>query len=262
MFVTAILAALLGAMMGSFINMAVWRTREGKAWTGRSKCVHCGMVIAARDLIPIVSFFLLGRRCRSCRKPISWQYPIVEAVTALLFVLALLRYTSGFAFPEFFSPLEWLVFAIRDWILISFLVALSAYDVRYMELPDRFTLPGAVAALLFNLFLGADWRLLVLGGLTIAGFFLAQAVFSKGRWVGDGDVRLGLLMGFALGLYEGLAALLVAYVAGALVGIVLVVRKKVKMDTMIPFGVFLSAATVAMLLAGPLVIDWYIGLAT
>src|SRR3989338_4150536 len=119
-----ILVFTLGACIGSFLNVLVLRTQEGKtAWRGRSRCVHCEVPIDARDLIPIVSYFLLKRRCRHCRGIISWQYPIVEITTGLLFLAIFFH-----VFSQTFVFSEAILFLLRDWLFVSFLIVLFLYD--------------------------------------------------------------------------------------------------------------------------------------
>jgi prepilin signal peptidase PulO-like enzyme (type II secretory pathway) len=130
-----------------------------------------------------------------------------------------------------------------------------------MLLPDKFTIPAMIVALLLNLLFAFVSPLLMLSGaLILGGFFWIQYVLSKGTWVGGGDIRLGVLMGFMLGLWQGLVALFLAYVIGAIVAVILLITGKADRKTQLPFGVFLTLGTVIMLLSGEVILDWYIGL--
>lgn len=239
---------ILGVSIGSFINAAVFRVKNHESLTNtRSKCRSCEVPIDVKDLIPILSFFILRRRCRKCHSVISWQYPLVEFVTGLLFVIAFFHAETLFVF-------------VRDAIFISYLIILFVYDLRFMLILDRFTIPAMILAVLLNLWLGIvpAWAMLA-GALVIAAFFYGQFVISRGTWVGGGDIRMGALMGFMLGLTHGLVALFLAYIIGALVGLGLLLFKKVHRKTQIPFGTFLSVATVIVLFFGQPLIKWYLG---
>lgn len=227
---------------------------------GKSRCLTCEIELRPSEMIPVVSYFLLRGRCRSCATPISVQYPLVEFLTGALFLAFYLRYAQGFALPDYVTPENMPVALVRDLLFISFLMVVFVYDLRYVEILDRFTVPAMGVALLFNLRLGMDARSLVAGAGVIGGFFLFQYAVSRGRWVGGGDIRMGLLMGFMLGIRDGLMALFLAYLAGALLGLVLIASRRADWKTALPFGTFLSAATVVVLLFGKPIVYWYLGL--
>jgi len=240
---------LLGVSIGSFINAAVFRVREGESLVkSRSKCRTCEVPIGAKDLVPVLSYLRLKGRCRNCKSVISWQYPVVEMVMGILFVVA------------FFHADTLLIFA-RDAIFLSYLVILFVYDLRYMLILDKFTIPAMIIAILLNLWIGIVPPIaMMLGGLALAAFFHLQYVLSKGAWVGGGDIRMGALMGFMLGLGYGLVALFIAYIFGALVGVGLIVMKKADRKTPIPFGTFLAVATAIVLFIGPELVSSYLSL--
>lgn len=242
---------LLGLAVGSFLNVVIARLPAGKPLTGRSRCPRCRRTIAWFDNIPLVSFLLLGGRCRRCRQPISWQYPAVELATAALFVLA--------AAPHAAAGLGGYALAVlaRDLVAISVLVVVFVIDLRHFLIFDVVTLPAAALALAVNLALGVPWPSLLLGGILGAGFFLLQYLLSRGRWIGGGDIRLGLLMGVLLGWERLVAALFVAYAAGAVVGVGLLATGRKTPSSPVPFGTFLSVGTIAALLYGNELITWY-----
>ncbi|MBU0645910.1 prepilin peptidase [Patescibacteria group bacterium] len=251
---------LIGLSVGSFLNVVVFRARSEDTIGGRSKCQHCGVELRAQDMIPVVSYFVLGGRCRNCNKPISIQYPLVEFCTAILFCLFFLRYYYGFSLPIGLDVTQSIVYLLRDLLFTVFLIVLFVYDLRYYLILDRFSIPAMVIALVVNYFLGLPILSMLSGAVIIGGFFLFQFLISKGRWIGGGDVRMGLLMGIILGLREGLVALVLAYAVGALVGIFLLLGQKVEMQSKVPFGSFLALTTIIMLLAGVALIDWYISM--
>ncbi len=245
-----ILVIVLGICIGSFLNAAIFRIHEGTSVAkGRSKCRSCEVPLGPIDLVPIVSFLLLRGRCRRCKSAISWQYPLVEFVTGLLFVLFFIKHQ------------EFSLILIRDWIFVSFLVIIFVYDLRHMLILDRFTIPAMIVAVILNLWLGAPAAAsMILGAVVIGGFFYGQFALSQGKWVGGGDIRMGALMGLMLGLSQGLVALFLAYVLGAIIGVILLVMKKAEGKTALPFGTFLTLATAVLLLLGEAPLHWYLGL--
>ena len=200
------------------------------------------------DLIPLLSFIFLKAKCRYCQRKLSWQYPLVELATALVFL------TGFFYYQAFsFNYLAYLVFS-------CFLIVIFVYDLKYYLILDKVSLTAFLTAFLANFLLGEDPLNLLLGALALAGFFLAQFAVSKGKWIGGGDIRLGLVMGAMLGWPGVLTALMIAYLAGAVVGLLLIAFKKQAWRSQMPFGVFLAPATWATLLWGPQLVKWYLNL--
>lgn len=237
-----------GTVVGSFLNVVILRTRaKTSVADGRSKCMGCQTALSPRDLVPVLSFCALRGKCRSCKVPISIQYPLVELSAGVLFVLAFLNDGLGLSF-------------VRDITFVSTLIVIFVFDLRYMEIPDRFTVPAMAFALLANLYLGFAWSSLVLGAIAAGGFFLMQYVLSKGKWIGGGDIRLGVLMGLMLGLPSTVAALFVAYVVGAVYAGWLLATKRASAESQVPFGTFLAVATVVVMLVGDQIVGWYLGL--
>lgn len=260
---------LLGLCAGSFVNAAVWRIRQQaknqddlSVLTGRSQCVKCGHTLAAKDLIPIISWLSLNGRCRYCNKPISRQYPLVELLAGLTFAVSYLFW------PQDLSEYGNLALFI-SWLMASVgLLALAVYDFKWLLLPNRILYPTfAVAAagrLIYILNLEdldkmqavLDWGLAV---IVASGIFWQIHLISKGRWIGYGDVRLGLVTGTLLGTpSKGFLMIFTASVLGTLYVLPTILRRKTSLETRIPFGPFLILATVLVLLFGQPIIDWYI----
>ena len=252
---------LVGVSIGSFLNVVIFRLHEGTSVVReRSACMSCEEPLGLIDLVPIVSFLLLRGRCRRCKSVISWQYPLVEAVMGILFVLFFLKASFGWFGAYQISSIAGMYTVIRDWIFIVFLVLLFVYDLRYMILPDQFTLPAIIVAILLNLWLGVSAPSLLLGALCIGGFFYLQFVLSNGTWIGGGDIRLGILLGSMLGLSQGLVALFIAYLIGAIVSVGLLLSKRVHRKTQIPLGTFLTVGVVSVLFFGDAILQWYLSL--
>ncbi len=251
----ALLSGLIGLAVGSFLNVVIGRLRSGeKGWRSRSRCPECHAVLRPSDLVPLLSFLALRGTCRSCKKPISWQYPLVELSTMALFVASFLLHESAVGISHD-------VFAtLRDWFFIAVLTVVFVIDLRDMVVFDSVTLPAAAIAFVANVALGADPLNLLLAAAVGGGFFLVQYVVSRGRWIGGGDIRIGAMMGMMLGFPQVLLALFAAYVLGALAAIGLLAAGKAKWSGRMAFGTFLSVATIAVLFFGRPALGWYASL--
>lgn len=246
----------VGSVFGSFINAATWRLHKGKDFIhGRSECVHCGHKLSARDLIPIISWLLLRARCRYCGKAISRRYPVVEIVTGIVFAWSFVAWNFGpdFAFVQ-------LVF----WLLLAVgLIMLAEYDLRWMLLPDKILLPlGGLALVQLITFsvLNQSGKALIdslMAALLAALFFYGLFAYSKGRWMGGGDVKLVFVMGLLLGLANTLIALLIAFNVAALISLVLIATRKMGRKDYIPFGPFLIGGTIVAMLHGTQLFEAY-----
>lgn len=245
---------ILGAIVGSFLNASIWRVREGIPISkGRSLCPHCRHTLQARDLVPIFSYMTLGGQCRYCKKHISEQYPIVELATGILFLLVAVLHRENAFFPD--------PELIRDLVAVSLLVFIFVYDFLYMEILDRATtVPAALFFIAGAVYGWLTWQSMLIGIVIGAGFFLVQYVVSKGRWIGGGDIRLGLFMGVILGFPRILLALFLAYIIGAAVSLFLIAMKKKQLASETPFGTYLAIATGISLFWGRDIIHWYVGL--
>ncbi|MFA6410931.1 MAG: prepilin peptidase [Candidatus Buchananbacteria bacterium] len=238
----------LGLVVGSFLNVVILRLGTKKSfWQGRSICPHCQQKIAGYDNIPIISFIILVGRCRHCQAKISWQYPLVELATGLIFVW--LYWHAGFTLTFF----VWAVFA-------CLLLIIFVYDLKKYLILDQVTIPAIIFAFLANLFLGLGFWNLILAAAIGSGFFALQFFVSRGKWVGDGDIRLGALMGLMLGWKYLLVALFIAYLLGSAFGILLIILGKKKMSSAVPFGPFLTLATLITLIYGQSLLFWYLNL--
>ena len=243
-----IIIFLIGLAIGSFLNVVICRLDQEKSPVrGRSFCPQCHRQIAWYDNIPILSFLLLGGRCRHCRESISLQYPLVELATAVIFILLYWRFGPGLPF---------LVTAVFS----CFLLVIFTYDLKHYLILDRVAVPAMIFAFLANLYLGLGFWHLILGAIIGGGFFAVQFFVSQGKWVGDGDIRLGALMGLMLGWKYLLVALFLAYLIGAGFGLILIFLNKKKMSSAIPFGPFLAGATFITLLYGDQILNWYLNL--
>lgn len=244
-----------GLTIGSFINCYVWRRRSNISVAGFSHCVHCGRALSWWEKVPFFSYFYLRCRCRVCGKRIPGHYHAVEFAVGALFVLVgLLDQPAG---AEYF---QWLTL-LRDLFFVSCLAIVFLYDLFYQEILPEVVWVGLLFGALLNLFfLHQDWRAALVGLAIGAGFFLAQYLVSKGRWIGGGDVWLGAMLGVWLGWPLILVVLFFAYLVGALLAVILLIFKKKEWTSALPFGVFLSAAAFFALYWGGAMVNWYLGM--
>src|SRR3989338_5311734 len=245
---------LTGLALCSFLNAWVFRTHENiKISTGRSICIFCHRQLMWNENIPLFSFIFLKGNCRTCRKQISWKYPLVELGLAIGFFLT--------AWWEGVEPFVLAAPLLRDWILVFNLAFIFLYDLRYGEILDGPTIPTAVLLFFFSIPLGwHTWQSMLTGIAVGAGLFLFQYLISSGKWIGGGDIRLGLLMSVILGWPNILVALLLAYIFGGLISMVLVWGKKTNLQSETPFGTYLTAATFVAMFFGERIINWYLGM--
>ncbi len=252
--------AVLGLVMGSFITALVDRLHDGRDWVkGRSSCDSCKKTLAARDLVPVLSWLSSAGKCRQCKQKISWQYPIIELVTGALFVISYLAWPTdivGFQQAKFTI---WLITLVG-------LIALSVYDLRWFIIPNRIIYPlialmTAVIAV-ESVFYGGGPALVrdsVLGLLACGGLFYVLFQVSGGRWIGGGDVKLGFLLGMlAGGVFESLMLVMLASVIGLVFSLPLILTKKLGPKSQIPFGPVLVVAGIVIFLAGESIVDWYL----
>lgn len=250
------LVIVLGLIIGSFLNALIFRLHSGQSIAaGRSLCPHCQHTLAWFDLLPVVSFLWLRGRCRYCQRSISWQYPVVETATAILFLVFYLFNLQHYSYGW---PL--LLACLRDWLVVSALVVVFVYDLRWMLIPDSVVLPVVILAAIASLFLGQTLIGLLISLASGFGFFALQYYLSGGTWIGGGDLRLGLLLGAVLAWPSVLFALFLAYSLGAVFGVGLLLTKKANRKTEIPFGIFIVPALIISMWWGQAIINWYLSL--
>jgi leader peptidase (prepilin peptidase)/N-methyltransferase len=240
-----------GLVVGSFLNVVIARVPERRSLVRPgSACPGCGAAIAWYDNVPILSFLLLRARCRACAMPIPWRYPLVEAVTAVLF---------GAAALAFGPSLDAVVAAA----LLAALVAITVIDLERQIIPDVISLPGIVAGFLANLATGrVPWLDSLIGAAVGASVFILITVV--GSWwageeaMGGGDMKLAAMLGAFLGWKVLLLSLFLSTVAGGiLASIFMTVGIRGRKDP-IPFGPFLAAGGAAALFWGERMVRWYL----
>jgi len=245
---------LVSLSLGSFLNSWMWRAWENiRVINGRSICIFCRRQLNWYENIPLFSFIFLGGRCRTCKKKISWRYPLVEFFTA-----AILTFVAWHRVEHnvFFS--DNLLYP-RDVFLITFLIIIFVFDALHKVILSSIVWAGALIGFLFNYFaLNIPLSTMFYGALAAGGFFLLQYIVSKGRWIGGGDVRLGFMMGVWLGWPNVLVAVFLAYIIGAGHAVILLISRKGNWKSQIPFGTFLAVGTAISLYYGDDIIQWYL----
>jgi len=251
----------LGLAVGSFINVVSRRLLRGEAITGRSHCESCGKEIAWFDLVPLLSFFLLRSRCRYCRAKLSWQYPLIELVTGVLFVglfLKQLAISNQQLTSQLFLPFCCLL------SVASCLVIIFVTDLLERRVFDVVVWVGVASAFFYRvLFLSAGHSLpAILSDLLLAAavflFFWFLRLVTRGRGMGEGDPLLGFLVTLLVGFPLGLAVLFLAFVVGAVVGLGLILFGKKKFGEQIPLGPFLALGALVVLFWGDALWAWYL----
>jgi prepilin signal peptidase PulO-like enzyme (type II secretory pathway) len=245
---------IFGLIIGSFLNSLIWRLYEGESLKGRSFCPHCRKKIHWHDNVPVLSFLLLQGRCRYCRKKISWQYPLVEISTALLFVLAYLQVQNNI------FVLNYLLLA-RNLLVIAVMTIVFVYDFRWQLVSLVVVVPAIIIFIVFNIFLSFVWWQILVSGLILSFFFLAQYIITRKKGIGEGDIWLGALAGVLLVKFNLLFIMVfLTYIIGSIVALSLILFGQKKWGEKLPLGVFIAIATVITMLYGSSISQWYFSL--
>ncbi len=242
----------LGSAVGSFLNVVIDRTTRGETILGRSYCDHCKAKLGVFDLVPVVSFFSLGAKCRFCKQPLSWQYPLVESATAVLFA-----FTFWHLAGDSNLSLSTLIYYL---FLISVVEVVAVVDWKFSLIPTTFVFAASIVSLFYNYFVLPSPLFLdhIMAAFGAALFFLVIVVATRGRGMGQGDVVLAFLMGIVLGTQGVAVSVFLAFLMGALVSIGLIIFKKRKFGQTVPFAPFLAGGfLLALFWAGPIV-NWYL----
>jgi len=252
-FIPYIIIFVIGAVIGSFLNVCIYRVpRNLSIISPASRCPSCNMPIKPYDNIPVLSYILLGGKCRLCKAGISFRYPLVELLNAVLFVFVVWRF--GFAWHT-----------VIYGILCSALVVITFIDLDFQIIPDAITLPGILIGIVAGSLLMPDpfirnsllgFKASVIGLLAGGGLFYAIAVLSRGG-MGGGDIKMMAMVGALMGWKSVLLTIFLGSLTGAVFGIFLMISKGKGRKTKIPFGPFLALGTVITLFYGQEIFSWY-----
>ncbi|MEX1995198.1 MAG: prepilin peptidase [Candidatus Saccharimonadales bacterium] len=254
----------LGLCLGSFAGALAWRLHSGKDWiTARSQCEKCGHKLSPADLIPVFSWLYLKGCCRYCKKKLSWQYPLIELGLAAAFAATYLLWPGGIdGSGDVLLLATWLV------CLVGLLILLI-YDFYWMLLPSTvlYTTAAVAVAGRFVYIIGFEPDK---GGAILAwatsigvasGIFGLIYIISRGRWIGDGDISLGIITGTLLAdPGKSFLMIFIASILGCMVALPAIITGKKDLSAKLPFGPFLIISTVLTMLFGGEIINWYKGL--
>jgi prepilin signal peptidase PulO-like enzyme (type II secretory pathway) len=252
---SVIIFFVLGLIIGSFLNVVIFRLNTNKSLGGRSGCMSCQSQLTWYELIPVLSFLGLGGRCRSCKVKISIQYPLVELMTGIVFALLFLKFSDQTGLVIGGQSLLMFCIACAYYAFVfSLLIVLATYDLRHKIIPDILSIILAVVAFvglfcfdhtgsgMFYLHQPSLWDFL--SGLLISLLFALFWLVSSGSWMGLGDAKLAVGLGWLLGFSQMLSATVLSFWSGAIIGIgLLIFSRKHGMKTEIPFAPYLVFGT-------------------
>ena len=248
-----ILIFVLGLIVGSFSNVCIYRIpRNESVIYPASHCPKCRTKIKPLDNIPLLSYILLKGRCRNCGSKISIQYPVVEFLTGLIYLIIYLIYGLS---------IQSLVYII----LLSALIIIAFIDLQEQIIPDVISLPGIVVGLILSFivpymsFINSVLGTLVGGGIILISARVGSIIFKK-EAMGGGDAKLTAMIGAFLGWRYTIISLFLGFFLGALTGIILIMTKIKKREDVIPFGPFIALGSIITLLCGEKILAWYIGI--
>jgi len=257
MYLIYIISFILGLIIGSFLNVVIFRLKVQKDTgktsinlKGRSKCPHCGKKLDFFELIPIFSYLFLKGKCSSCKKHISYQYPLVEFVSGLVTFLTI-YYFGIFNLNGYFL------------LIISYiLIVIFFYDLRRMIIPDVLVAIFFVLAIILDIIMLTRGEIQILdlfwGMLIGGGFFLVIVLISKEKWMGWGDVKLGFALGVFMLFPKIIVAYVLAFVIGAIISLILLGLKEKELSDAVPFAPFLIVGAFLALYWGQNIIEWYL----
>jgi leader peptidase (prepilin peptidase) / N-methyltransferase len=246
-----VLGAAIGLCIGSFLNVVIYRLPIGQSIvTPPSRCRNCSYLLQWYDNIPVFSWLFLGGRCRKCGVGVSIQYPIVELITAALFVVVIWMTPPG---PLLATRL----------ILVCILIALFGIDLEHQILPNVITLPGIAVGVLLSLIAPPGWKDALIGVLLGGGVLYAIAgayyLWRREEGMGMGDVKMLAMIGAFLGWKAVLVTLVLSSFAGAIIGVALMAVQRGTMKFALPFGTFLAIGAIVAMFAGEPLVAWYAG---
>jgi leader peptidase (prepilin peptidase)/N-methyltransferase len=238
---------IFGLIIGSFLNCVIWRTyKEESFLLGKSYCPNCKHNLSFWDLFPLFSFIFLKGKCRYCGKKISYQYPLVELITGIVF---------SFVFLQVGLTAE-LIFL---WIIMALFIAIFVFDLKHYIIPDGFVFSGILVSIIWIVYSGGGIDYLISATCSALFFFIIW-LFSKGMAMGFGDVKLAFLLGLILGYPNIIVGVFLGFLFGAIIGLIMVIFQKRQIKSEVPFAPFLLAGSFIAIFWGSNIINWYTSL--
>lgn len=260
-----IILFILGAAVGSFINVVISRSLNDEQWVkGRSHCDHCGQPLAWYDMFPLLSYLFLTGKSRCCKKSLSISHPVVEFLSGTLFVWWFWGGSLFFQLTK--APFQ--IIQPAFWLLVGLLLLIIFFvDLSYMIIPDWavgllliVTLLYRIALTITKVMLTQDLLATLVASCLVGLFFFGLWFFTKGKGMGFGDVKFSLPMTLLLGWPLILVGLFISFLTGAMVGVGLILLKKKNIKQAVPFGPFLVIGTLVTLVFGDQILSWYLGM--
>lgn len=245
---------ILGVLIGSFLNVVALRYNTGMTLNGRSKCFSCGKNLKWHELVPVFSFIFQRGKCNGCKSKISWQYPVVEIMAGLMF----LGIITVFPPVDLYSGFLTLYYILITCILLVIII----YDIKHKIIPNGLVYSFAIISLAKN-FISPELTFVVpsiytlIAGPLLALPFTLMFWISRGRWMGFGDAKLVLGIGWVIGIVKGISAIVLAFWIGSIFSLLwmYIVFRKIKSKYEIPFGPYLVLGMYLVLLFNIEVID-------
>lgn len=249
-----IIVIVLGLVIGSFLNVVIYRLPRGESLVyPPSHCTHCNKKIKPYDNIPVISYIILGGKCRYCKNKISIRYPLIEILTSIVFLLLYINFKFD------------IIYCVFSFIFFSILIVLAFIDLEHMILPDELTLGGSLLFFIYSFFNPyLKFKEAILASIGGAVFFALLYFFylkvRKIEALGFGDVKMMLLVGLFLGIKKTIIMVLVSSLLGLIVGMFFVIVKRKTMQFAMPFGTFLSLGAFISFLYSDRIFDFIINL--
>jgi len=250
----------LGLIIGSFLNVVLCRYNTGRGLKGRSCCFACNKQLSWLELVPLVSFAFQKGKCKGCKAHISWQYPLVEILTGVLFGAVAWSMISGYYYFDFWFILT----LLAHFVAFSFLILIAVYDLKHKIIPDEWVIGLAVTSILMPFVSGNGLGFVffnlgnkIIAGLVLGSFFWLIWNFTKGKAMGFGDVKLAVAVGLLAGLANGVVGIVFAFWIGAVFGLALIAlsrskkltsSKIVTMKSEVPFAPFIVIGIIISIL--------------